>query len=353
MYGKNRSKKIILFTFALFFSFENISAHAEKNHFRLIIFGDSLVDVGNIPIITGLISQSTNGDLRVGFVVPPLTRYDRGRFSNGPVISDYLATRLGTFLKPSVTGFDLETDSVSYAYGGAETGSQNLTLSGFPVPGLSGQVEKFAEDLAQSEANLDKVTFIIWAGANDYLNAFLQGLNPNPNLIVDNILNAVDELSSLGAKRIIVINLPDLGKVPICSNFGICEPLTFLTNLHNQLLAHYLPIKKSQGLNKLVLFDARSILDDLLDNPEQFGFDNDLDAGPASGCLYQLPSEFLLENCTIVNFTNKKIFWDEVHPTTRVHQILANEISGEDLIGRPGLPESKCPKNNSIRPCVR
>ncbi len=314
-------KRNSLFTFTFLILFIFSYAHAEQNKSRLIIFGDSLVDVGNDPAITSL--QEVNGHLVPGFVLPPPTRYDRGRFSNGPVIVDYLATRLGIFLKPSETGFDLNTDNVSYAYGGAQTGIENLTPGGFPVRGLSGQIDKFTTDLSSSNVRINKITFIIWVGANDYLNTS----NPNYKSIVDNILQAVEDLSNLGAKRIIVINLPDLGKLPLCSTYNICGPLTALTNNHNQLLANHLDdIKKTQRSTKIILFDAHSIFDEFLANPTHFGFVNDLGAGPGRGCLFQSPSEFFFENCDIVNFTSKNIFWDEIHPSTRAHEILADKI---------------------------
>lgn len=326
MKRSSRQKIISLSTFAFLISFIFGFAHAEPNKSRLIIFGDSLVDVGNDPAITSL--QSVNGQLIPGFVVPPPTRYDRGRFSNGPLIVDYLATRLGIFLKPSETGFDLKTDNVSYAYGGAQTGTKNLTPGGFPVWGLSGQIEKFKADLKNlRRANINEYTFIIWVGANDYLNTS----NPNYNSIVDNILNAVEDLSILGAKRIVVINLPDLGKLPLCSTYNICGPLTALTNSHNQLLAYYLnDLQKTQRSTKIILFDAHKIFNKLFANPTHYGFDNNLLAGSAKGCLFQSPS-FSLENCKIVNFTSKNIFWDEIHPSTRVHEILANEMWAKEF----------------------
>lgn len=326
MNNKSNHIKFSLFAISLFLSLVAVDAHTAStpvSGLKLIILGDSLVDVGNDPAITSLLQTPPNGDLVPGFVVPPPTRYDRGRFSNGPVMSDFIAARGGFFLKATETGFDLKTDSVSYAYGGAQTGKVNLTPGGFPVPGLIGQVAKLRKDLISSKTNITKTTLIIWVGANDYLNA------PNPDYpsTVNNIVDAAEDLAALGAYRIIIVNLPDLGKVPICKIFNNCQLLTQFTNNHNQYLAQQLEdLKKTQLSTKIELFDARSIFDILFANPAKFGFLNDLSPGSARGCLFQEPTTFNLNNCGIVNFTSKNIFWDEVHPSTRVHEILANEL---------------------------
>jgi phospholipase/lecithinase/hemolysin len=302
--------------------FKSSYSQADRSDFKLIVFGDSLVDVGNNPTITSLL-QLQNGSLVPGFVVPPPTRYDRGRFSNGPVIVDYLALRLGIFLKPTETGFDLNTDSVSYAYGGAQTGTENLTPGGFPVLGLTGQVDKFSQDLDSSDANISNTTFLIWVGANDYLNA----PNPDNSSITGNILQSVEDLSQLGAKKIIVVNLPNLGKLPFCAPLNLCEQFTELTNKHNRMLSEGLDsFKKSHRSTKITLFNAHKIFEQLFANPSKYGFANDLSAGAAKGCLFQPPSTFSFDNCNIVNFVSKNIFWDEVHPSTRVHKILAKEL---------------------------
>jgi len=54
---------------------------------RMTVFGDSLVDVGNLPPMLFLTPEESPG-----LVIPPPSHYDRGRFSNGPNFADYIAT---------------------------------------------------------------------------------------------------------------------------------------------------------------------------------------------------------------------------------------------------------------------
>src|SRR4051794_37120522 len=83
------------------------------------VFGDSLSDVGNVFAVTG-------GTLP----------YPSGRFSDGPIWIDRLASNLGTPLQPSVAG------GSNYAFGGAESGLGTSLLRGIlPVPGVRQQVQ--------------------------------------------------------------------------------------------------------------------------------------------------------------------------------------------------------------------
>ena len=262
-----------------------------------------------------------DGSFIPGLVIPPPTRYDRGRFSNGPVIVDYLAAKLSSAVKPSKTGFTLNKDSISYAYGGSESGIENYTPGSFLVPGLKGQVLQFENDLNINYLNFDNSLFVVLTGANDYLNNLSQGDSPNPFQIVDNIVISVNKLTELGAKHVVVINLPDLGAAPICQFFGACDLLTNLTETHNSLLTN-----SFQDNNRVILFDAYSIVNKILANPDRFGFSTNIGPGPATGCLFQSLSQFNIENCSLVDFNTKGIYWDEVHPSTKVHKILARSL---------------------------
>src|SRR3954462_11973986 len=69
---------------------------------NLVVFGDSLSDIGNISSAT--------------FGTTPGPSYYNGRFSNGPVYAETLATGLGlpALARSTASGND-------YAYGGAQT----------------------------------------------------------------------------------------------------------------------------------------------------------------------------------------------------------------------------------------
>lgn len=270
----------------------------------LYVFGDSLSDTGNVFTASG-------------GAVPPPTRYFEGRFSNGPVFSDQLADEMGVSLRPSQTEVDLAGgDSVSYAFGGVGTGEDSLTPDGlFAVPGVRGQIRRYENDLGEAGvgANPDAL-HVIWGGANDYL---FEGVR-DPNIPVGNLRASVEALFDLGARNVLVMNLPDLGQVPLGASSGASDALTALSSTHNQLLDVTLAELDTTltGLERNTL-NVNILFEELLDDPEAFGLSSDLGAGPAAGCLFP-PLD-----CSPVDSQNT-LFWDEIHPTTQVHGIIAN-----------------------------
>ena len=154
------------------------------------VFGDSLSDPGNLYQLTG-------------GLYPPSPPYANGRFSNGPLWIEYLQQDFG--LPDSAV--------LNLAYGGATSGRQNVAelLFGGDFPGLLDEIGAFATNPFLSTFDARDL-FVVWAGANDYL----FGFSTDPDAVVGNIIAAVQTLISpaVGAKTVIVPNLPDLGKLP-------------------------------------------------------------------------------------------------------------------------------------------
>lgn len=254
-------------------------------------FGDSLSDLGNDLALTG-------------GAVPPPGRYADGRFTNGGVWLDYLAAKLGLEARASLNGFDpaAEDQLVSFAYGGAATGLSNVTPGGFPVPGLLGQTDEFAASGAAAGAD---DLFVIWSGANDYL----LGVESDPTGPVANIAGAIAELRGLGAQNFLIVNLPNLGDVPISAASGAQAPLNGLTAAHNAALASAV---SGPGV---AFLDVNALFRRALADPAAFGFSSGLAAGPAAGCLFP-PFD-----CTPVDYEGS-FYWDELHPSTAAHALI-------------------------------
>lgn len=83
-------------------------AAGAQSYNRLVVFGDSLSDNGNLFLATGGATPAS----------PP---YFQGRFSSGPVFTERLGFNASNFMGP-VTG------SINYAFGGARTDSQAAPL---------------------------------------------------------------------------------------------------------------------------------------------------------------------------------------------------------------------------------
>ncbi|MEM6331266.1 MAG: SGNH/GDSL hydrolase family protein, partial [Planctomycetota bacterium] len=128
-------------------------AAASGPYANLYVFGDSLSDTGNTDFWT------TEGPL--AFLAPdtPGDAYFDGRFSNGPVFTEWLADGLGLGpLTPDTLGGD------NFAYGGAYTSGSPLGQNFF-VDDLDDQIDDF---LATRTARPDDL-FTVLIGANDFL----------------------------------------------------------------------------------------------------------------------------------------------------------------------------------------
>jgi phospholipase/lecithinase/hemolysin len=320
------------------------------NFSKIYVFGDSLSDPGNIYNATSFV-QWFDGLLGLKIpVLPPSPPYFEGRYSNGLMWIDYLPKDLGITVTPStelaifnpllpfnspvtITKNGLEVSpyfngatteqSVNFAFGGAQTGFVGSDGEfGELIPGLLQQLEWFVEDHQLVNASADpNALYIVWAGANDYWSEE----NPNPEQSVENIEMAITSLYETGARTFLVPNLPDLGETPFAFNGGAeeSERLTSLTLEHNAELDETIDDLRDEltGIN-IIEFDVYSIFNDAILNPERYGFTNVTEAS--------------LDPFTLVPVgnPNEYLFWDDVHPTSIVHEYLA-EFALDTLTPQP------------------
>ncbi|MFN6513318.1 MAG: SGNH/GDSL hydrolase family protein [Nostoc sp. CreGUA01] len=263
-----------------------------QNNDEIYVFGDSFSDTGNIFNATSKI-------------VPPSPSYFNGRFSNGPVWVEYLASDLGLKL-------NLETN---FAYGGATTGYENIGIPG--LPGLQQQINSFTS--ANPSANPNAL-YVIWAGTNDYLDYFFGDI-PNPTQTVNNLSVSVKSLAAVGAKDILVVNLPDLGKFPVTGgNNQDADFLSSFTSAHNSSLTANLNLLNQQlspDVN-IVPLDVNSLFNRIIAAPGEFGLTNVTDScvGELSIVPINLPKQ------PVVCDPDRFLFWDQVHPTTAAHKLI-------------------------------
>ena len=159
---------------------------------QLIIFGDSLVDAGNIFIATGGYAPTNTFN-------NPSRGYFPGRFTNGPDYTDLLSLKLyGTLTRPSLAG------GSNYAFGGAK-----VVTDGDPVPDLTAQLALYgaAHPLADPNA-----LYIINAGGND--DFAVEGGTPQQKAtaatnIANTLAGAIQYLDGIGATRILVTGIPN------------------------------------------------------------------------------------------------------------------------------------------------
>ena len=287
-------KKILAIGFVVFSFILPLKATAATFK-EIYVFGDSLSDVGNTFNVTL--------DPDTGEVYPP-PPYFQGRFSNGPIWVDYLAQDLGLTPTPYMdvaTGGAIPTEGINFAFSGATTGTDNTTIP-FVLPGLQQQINNFTAANTPADSN---ALYIVEAGSNDYLGAGVT----DPTVPVNNLSTAVTSLYNVGARNIIVVNLPDLGSLPgTRGDSQISNYLNALTSAHNSGLATTLDFLSQNPNINIIPLDLNSLFGRAIAAPEEFGFTNVTDSCLSTAGVCTNPNEYL--------------FWDPIHPTTAGHKLV-------------------------------
>ncbi|MBD2361571.1 SGNH/GDSL hydrolase family protein [Anabaena minutissima FACHB-250] len=312
-------KTIVLTSLPLTFVAVMPTAAQAANFSSIYAFGDSLTDTGNsFAIIPGL--------------PPSQVGYFNGRFSNGPIWLDQLASKLGLPLPPvsQLAGGNSPT-GINFAVNSATTGDQNT----FPIPGLPGyvgltqQITQFiqANPVADSQA-----LYILWAGANDYVGAGVT----NPNQPVANLVGAVDTLYNFGARNFLVVNLPLLGSTPIATSQGqvVSEGLNQLSLGHNFLFSQaFGQSNPNQPGIKLKTLDAGSLFQQAIITPSKFNLTNVKDPCLENSPLFANPFSPPPEIC---DNPDEYLFWDSLHPTSAAHRFIGN-LAYKTLVPEPSM----------------
>lgn len=271
------------------------TAIARAPYTSIVVFGDSLCDTGRLLELTG-----------GTFPAPP--NYAWGRQSNGPVWHEYLAAWLGM------------SDAVhNYAVVGAMT----APAPGYPTgnvwsdtfPGLEGtdvtsQVQDYLLDVGGVAD--PGALYILEGGANDFPRV------ADPGIIVPHIAQLFAMLQASGARHIMVVNLPDLGKTPrliLAEEMGVYPPgtaayVSAVCALLNNALAAALESIAAPGVT-IIHADAYAFMNNVVATPDDYGMIN-----------VQYP--YLLFGAGTDPAT--WLFWDDIHPTTRGHEIFADEV---------------------------
>ncbi len=283
---------------------------------RVVVFGDSLCDSGNLFAIT-------QGEFPFEGPAPifPINFYPEGRFSNGPIWTETFAPTVG-FATPEPIFFPLPMNSfginpfgTNFAFGGAETGlGDSLRMT----PNLRPQIELFAG--VQGGFNGNEL-IVLWAGSNDF-NPVPPATLPAPQEVVANMVSRITELNQLGGKYFLIPNLSPLGDTPE----GLAQgPLvSFFLNLtviqYNLLLNEALnDLEEDLGICVFRL-DTFGLVAKATRYPEQFGLTNVTE--PA----FELPG-------SVVANPDRYLYWDSVHPTTYSHGIIGKVAVNAYLIG--------------------
>lgn len=321
---------------------------------KVVVFGDSLSDNGNVYSITSKVHKV----LPFVPVIPKNNPYYNGRFSNGPVWIENLADSLKVKLS-------------NYAYGGAWV--EPVWDSRQLIPLDLGQQVNYYLVGNMLDFHKDKHLFVIWDGANDYI----QGRKDVEYATTNAVKSIREQLESLiyhKAKQFLILTLPDLSGLPDVVKKGPEFVLNVkqLAEMHNKkLLAMLEEEKVKHPTVKFAVFDLSGYFGDVTDHPEKYNLKNvkeacyggyyylnnqlvrpeEIDAAKTAGIeilgnaslraayLSGRLAESGLGNEVCSN-PDEYLFWDQVHPTRIAHVVIStyaltelykNDIHGNEI----------------------
>ena len=305
----------------------------------IYVFGDSLSDRGNLAE-TGAI-QTAYGQPINNYPNPP-SNHDS--FTNGPVAAQVLAQSYGLNADPSlfVTGFtDVHglfgglsyVPGTNYAVAGA-TAAAAPTFGGIPNANLPQQVVAFgfkSGGVADAGA-----LYVLFTGGNDVRNAALH--NTGASAVTDGVnaeLTAIQTLEGEGARKFLVVNVPDVGNIPEfqISNASKAAAATAYSQQYDTQLASGLAAATNVVGTTIVQFDLYSFTGRIQTAAlaGQLPINNTTDY-----CYSQAPLAATTTAACGTGAANigQLYFWDQIHPTGYV-QNLWGVAFAEALAGTP------------------
>jgi outer membrane lipase/esterase len=265
------------------------AAHAAASPYdKIVVFGDSYNDVGNI--------YAAAAQYHIVYPPPP---YYEGRFSNGPLWIEHVASDWGLPMLPSALG------GTDFATGGAYL-LQPVLDQGLPIPSVEQQVALY---LALNGGHADpKALYVIEGGGNDILGATDFAPGQLACAIAQGLYGIEKTLRLAGGKSFLIPELIDVGHFPgavaagpAFSAFATATSLKADEELANLLI----PDEKLPGVNIFVVQTYHTLVA-VANTPGHFGFAN-ID----SPCL-------LTSGLSVVSECadpTRTLYWDDEHLT--------------------------------------
>ncbi|KAI4302905.1 hypothetical protein MLD38_038598 [Melastoma candidum] len=313
----------------------------------LFILGDSSVDCGTNNFL-GTFARADHPPYGRDFV----THSPTGRFSNGKIPVDFIASRLGLPFVPSYLGLNGTAEEMLRGVNYASAGAGIIFSSGSELGqhiSLTQQIQQFTDTVQQfilhlgeaAAANrISRSVFYISIGVNDYIHYYLRNVSDVQNqylpwtfnqFLASSVEQEIKNLYDLHARRVVVMGLPPIGCAPHylwqygSKDGGCIEEINdaimgfnFAMRFMIDQLHHELP-----DANVIYCDVFRGSMD-ILTNHKQYGFNITSDAccglGKYNGWIMCLMPDMACADAS------NHIWWDQFHPTEAVNEILADNV---------------------------
>ncbi|XP_031475127.1 GDSL esterase/lipase At5g03610-like isoform X1 [Nymphaea colorata] len=316
----------IILLFLLGSCIESISPHHQRPAERLFVFGDSYADTGNIARGLANCWKPPYGSTFPG--------KPAGRFSDGRVITDFIATFLGV---PSPVPYRLRrvaghrgSYGINFAYSG--TGVFDTSA---PLPNVTTQIDYLEQMIKEGWYEKRQVrssmAFLALAGI-DYLefllykNGTLEGLRRYVHSVVNQTALDLRRLGEIGVGRIGVLGLGPIGCIPLSTRTlarSSCIDLLNQDAVYHNTLLHQAVDEINDHFRHRSLVAVLDVYDTLLsmvDGRNKLGprFENPLSqccvgTTPGSDCGDTDHSGKPMYS--VCEDPGRRLFWDHGHPT--------------------------------------
>ncbi|GLT60002.1 hypothetical protein SLA2020_327930 [Shorea laevis] len=313
-----------------------------KNHVAFFIFGDSLFDPGNNNYIN-TIARANYWPYGETFF-----KYPTGRFSDGRLITDFIAEYaklplIPPYLQPGNHQF---TYGVNFASAGA--GALSETNKGLVID-LKTQISYFrnVEKLlrqkfgdAKAKTLLSNAVYIISIGSNDYTSPFVTNSTVPVSfwkeyvaMVIGNLTASIEEIYKVGGRKFGFVSLGQLGCTPVLrilvpGNSSSClEDANALAELHDKAL--YTALQELQSTLKGFKYAKHNIsvfLSESANDPPKFGLKEVNTACCGSGRYRGISSCGGKRGVTefeLCEDPNEYLFFDSGHFTDKVNGQIA------------------------------
>ncbi|XP_031485337.1 GDSL esterase/lipase At5g45950 [Nymphaea colorata] len=317
---------------------------ARRNNIScLLVFGDSSVDPGN----NNVLNTTFKGNF-LPYGIDFLHHQPTGRFCNGRLTTDFIAEALGIkyaippFLKPGLRREEL-IHGVSFA--SAASGYDDLTANLTNVLPIRKQIQYLMHYMVQlrqfvgeqkERETIKNAIIVISAGTNDFIQNYFITPGRSKEFTIDQYIDFlikclardIQEMHALGATRFVVVGVPPLGCMPLVQalhgkNECVAEINQVVVKFNNKIRQKLDTANLWLGAQATTTYvDAYSVLLNAIAQPAKYGF-----SVSTKGCCGSGVIEFgdTCKGQSTCSDPSKYVFWDAVHPSERMYQIIAIE----------------------------
>ncbi|KAL1202052.1 GDSL esterase/lipase [Cardamine amara subsp. amara] len=311
----------------------------------ILAFGDSTIDTGNNNYIKTII-RANFPPYGCNFPGGNAT----GRFSNGKLIPDFIASLLGIkdtvppFLDPHLSDSDILSGVCFASAGSGYDNFTDLVTSTLSVSKQANMLRSYSARLSRIVGKekaakiVSEALVIVSSGTNDFdLNLYdtpsprhKLGVDGYQNFIISSVQNFVQELYEIGCRRIMVLGLPPVGCLPFQMTMAMqkqkerrcIEKQNSDSQEFNQKLKDSLTDIQSNLTGSVIFYgDIYGALFDMATNPQRYGIKE-----TKRGCCGTGEME-VAYLCNHLTWTcpnpNQFLFWDDIHPSQVAYLVIS------------------------------